>query len=119
MPPVEQLPPISAIDAADEKVGLLLSDLDGFRHTVEVLCGDDVPLADHVFMAKAGIATEERPSYIDPALVCRLLVLVDELLSHDLEALRVDAEKIRARLLELYRGEIIEQEGRRRARENA
>jgi len=116
---VRQLPSISVIDAADEKMGSFLSDLDDFTSSVKALASNSVPLQDAVFMSKAGIDFEEPPTYIDPALVARLLVFTDEILADDLDTLRRDAESLRSDLLWIYRMQVIEPSGRRDARERS
>jgi hypothetical protein len=110
------LPSIRAIDAADERIGTFLSDLDDFRHRVAILCGENVSIEDASFMLKTGIEIDPEPAHVDPAVLARLLVLVDDVLVNDLETIKRDAEDIRTNLLSLYRENVIEPSGRSRAR---
>jgi hypothetical protein len=102
------LPSVAEIDAADDKLGEFLSDLDWFTSSAARLAGPAVPLADAVFMCKAGIAFSDRvPFEYDEASFARLLVFANEI-ETDAERTKEDAAKLRAALLSIYREHVIE-----------
>jgi hypothetical protein len=111
-----RLPSISEVDRADEKLGSFMSDLDFFASDVAAFVREDVSLEDAAFMARAGIAVEEKCRYTDPATIVRLLVFADETLD-DLDRIRDDAQKLRGDLLWAYRECVIEPDGRRKMRD--
>jgi hypothetical protein len=111
------LPAISAVDAADEKIGSFLSDLDMITSDVAIFAGDEMPLADAVFMSKHGIKIPTgRPRHADPATIARLLVFANEIVD-DADSIKRDAEKLREALLSIYRNHVID--GRRFTRAEA
>jgi hypothetical protein len=101
------LPRISDVDAADNKLGSFMSDLDSLTSDVETFSRDAVPLDDADFLHRASIAYEDRERHADPATIARLLVFADE----GLEVagrIREDATRLRKALLAIYREQVIE-----------
>ena len=106
------LPGISEVDDADGKLGSLLSDLDVFVRATEQFSGDDIPLEEALFLDKSGIAFENAPRHVDPAVIARLLVFAEEALD-DAEKIRDQPESLRSALLSIYRNYVIERLDRR------
>lgn len=96
------LPPISAVDEADHKLGSFISDLDHLRSEAERFAGESVSLDDAVFLNHAGVEIDEPPREADPALFARLLVFANETIE-DAEHIAEDARKLRSALLDAYR----------------
>ena len=103
-----RLPAISHVDRADDRFGLFRSDLDSLRSQLEQFGGDDMPIADAVFLYDNGITLDEQePREVDPAILARLLVFADELLD-DLDSVAEDAKRLRSAVLDNYRHLVIE-----------
>jgi hypothetical protein len=113
--PLKPLPTISAVDRADNHLGMLLSDLDWMSSHIERFADEEVSLEDAVFRTDNGIDVDEAPRHVDPAIIARLLVFANEL-EVDAEAIREYAGRLRASLLSIYRQHLVEPSGRRRMR---
>jgi hypothetical protein len=100
------LPPISAVDAADESLGSFKSELASMKLEAATFVSF-VPLDDAHFLDQAGIEVQEPRRHIDPALIARLLVFADDILD-DVEYIRKDALALRGSLLTAYREFVIE-----------
>jgi len=89
------LPAIADAGQIDARLGRVMSDVD--------------------FLATQAERVEKQlPSDIASAQVLRLLVLADEILDHDADALRDDALRLRSALLTAYR-EVVLERGRAEA----
>jgi hypothetical protein len=111
----QNLPAISAVDRADEHLGLLLSDLDWMTSDVASFAGESVSLDDAVFLMSHHIEVGEPERHVDPAIIARLLVFANELES-DAESIREYSNQLRDSLLSIYRQRLCEPSGRRRMR---
>jgi hypothetical protein len=109
VPETLRLPERAVVEAADEKIGGAMSDLNWFGHLVDKMNGDTISVADHVAMVKLGVTFEEDEVVVDLVDFARLLAFADEAIDCA-ETIADEAAKLRRGLLSLYRERVINEE---------